>query len=352
MPDTEQLFISGIGVCLPERVDAQWAVEQGLYPAEEAATSELTGAAVAGDVPAPEMALQAARDAIKRCGQQAGELDLLLYADTWYQGPEGWLPCCYLQRHLTGGSVPAIEIRQGCGGMFVGMELAAGYLNADPARSAALLVAADNFGTPLIDRWTAGPYILGDAATAVVLSKHRGFARVLSVHSATVLDEGDLNRDGSPIFPPAITLGRPTRFKTKLRAMANAKADQQAAFRAEVSARMLKLHATFGELVDRSLEEAGLTAGDITRLAVINTKRNVVEDRGMDMLGVDFSKSTWEYGRGLGHCGASDQLLSFDHLLSTGELRPGDHLMMLATGPGIMLHCGIIEVLQTPPWLS
>jgi 3-oxoacyl-[acyl-carrier-protein] synthase-3/clorobiocin biosynthesis protein CloN2 len=342
------LFIRGIGAYLPGRVDAQWAVRQGLYPAEEAATSELTGALVAGDMPAPEMALHAARDAVKRAGQHPEDLDLLLYVDTWLQGPEGWLPCTYLQHHLTGGGVPAFEMRQGCGGMFVAMELAAGYLAADPARSAALLVSADNYGTPLVDRWTAGPYILGDAATAMVLSKEEGFARVCSVHSATVLEEAELNRGGQPIFPPAVTIGAPVKFNARF--IGNG--SQPPGYRAELAARMIRLHAQFQELVDATMAEAGVTAADITRLATINTRREVVTNRGMDTLGVDLAKSTWDYGRTIGHCGASDQLLSFEHLLSSGELRPGDHLMMLATGPGIMLHCAIIEILRPPPWLG
>lgn len=189
------LFISGLGTYLPETVSVEQAVAQGLYPELEAELHELEGAAVAGDTPAPEMALYAAQHAFKRCGRRPTDLDLLLYVATWHQGPEGWLPHSYLQRHLTGGDLTASEIHLGCNGMFSALELAVGHLRAEPGRRAALLVAADNYGTPMTDRWRMGPgYICGDAASALVLTKDEGFAQLLAVRSATVPEAEELHR--------------------------------------------------------------------------------------------------------------------------------------------------------------
>jgi hypothetical protein len=152
---TPDISIRGIGVFIPEIMSIEQAVAQGQYPAEEAELHELAGAAVPGDIPAPEMALRAARSALERCGQRPDELDLLLYADSWHQGPDGWQPQYYLQHHLVGGNMLAVEVRQGCNGMFSAMELAAAYRRSDsrPADGGRtrteLLVTADNFGTPL-----------------------------------------------------------------------------------------------------------------------------------------------------------------------------------------------------------
>ena len=64
----QETYISGLGVYLPETVSVEDAVKQGLYPAADAAANQLTGVAIAGDTPAPEMALRAAQDAFKRSG--------------------------------------------------------------------------------------------------------------------------------------------------------------------------------------------------------------------------------------------------------------------------------------------
>jgi len=342
---TQDMFIRGVGSYLPERVPVGWAVQRGFLKASDAELMQYTGALVAGDIPAAEMALIAAREAVERCGQEPGELDLMLYADTWNQGPEGWLPCSYLQRHLTGGDVPAVEILDGCSGMFGALELAASYLRAQPGRTSALLIAADNYPMQDAKRWTRGPFISGDAATALVLSKEPGFARLLSVCSG-IVPEAELDR-GEPLFPPSLTVdGGKSNMLAKLEARKRDPAE-----RAKLVERARRLHRKFQEIADRAFAEAGISAADITRMAMVNTIREIIEDRGMTSLGVDFSKSTWEYGRGVGHCGASDQLLAFDHLLSTGQLKPGDHCLLLSSGPGVVLCCAVIEITESPSWL-
>lgn len=344
MVRTPQMFITGLGVHVPPTVSVESAVARGLYPAERADPEGLTGAAVAGDMPAPEMALRAAREAFDRAGTSPTDVDLLLYATTWPHGPEGWLPPSYLQDHLVGGDVLSLEIKQGCNGMFGALEVGASYLAADRDRRTALLVAADNYGTPLMDRWgTGGPFIPGDAASAVVLSKDRGFAQLLSVKSisAPAVDT-DLTMLGEPLFPPAITAGREVDFTR-----GGAKT-QGPVFQAALVERTTNAREKLIEVVETSLSEAGISISDVSRTAVVNVDRGFIEGRGMTALGLDIAKSTWGYGRDIGHCGASDPLLGFRHLVSTGQLGPGDHLLMVATGPSITASCAVIKILDTP----
>lgn len=345
---TADTFIKGLGVYVPPTVSVEWAVEQGLYAEESAKAHGLVSTAVAGDMPAPEMALRAAQEAVKRCGQSPADFDLLLCPATWYQGPEGWLPYSYLQEKLTGGDVLAMEIRQGCGGMVGGMELAASYLKAEPERRTAMLVAADNYGTPLMDRWNAGAFILGDAASAVIMSKEPSFAQLLSVATATVPGfDVDLKYTDEPLFPPGILVGRGANFAVRKQNLMSS-----AEGKAVAAARMLKVHQKTAELAEKVLAEAGIGTDDVTRVAVQNVDREIVDKRGMLVMGIDYEKSTWEYGRTIGHCGASDQILAFDRLLTTGELAAGDYLLIYGSGPGITISFAVVKVLENPPWLG
>ncbi|WP_327391842.1 ketoacyl-ACP synthase III family protein [Streptomyces sp. NBC_01186] len=340
------LFISGLGTYLPETVSVEQAVAQGLYPELEAELHELEGAAVAGDTPAPEMALYAAQHAFKRCGRRPTDLDLLLYVATWHQGPEGWLPHSYLQRHLTGGDLTASEIHLGCNGMFSALELAVGHLRAEPGRRAALLVAADNYGTPMTDRWRMGPgYICGDAASALVLTKDEGFAQLLAVRSATVPEAEELHRGAEPLFPPGILDGRGLDFGRR-----NEEYRQQSRAGGGGTLALFTIQQRLTEVIDATLEDAGLTVADLTRVAFMNYARDIVEQRCMVPLDLPLEKSTWEFGRTVGHCGASDQILSLDHLVTTGRLGAGDHMLLLGTGPGVTLSCAVVKVLSAPPW--
>ncbi|HEX4705751.1 MAG TPA: ketoacyl-ACP synthase III family protein, partial [Pseudonocardiaceae bacterium] len=165
------VYLSGLGVYLPDVVSVDTAIAQGFLDADTVAKTGLRGAACAGDTPAPEMALRAARQAVDRSGVDPTSLAALLYADNYHSGPDGWFPQFWLQRHLVGGDLLAAQIRQGCNGMFGALELAATYLMARGGGTA-LAVAADNSTSPLVNRWQClrPDFIIGDGASAAVLT--------------------------------------------------------------------------------------------------------------------------------------------------------------------------------------
>jgi 3-oxoacyl-[acyl-carrier-protein] synthase-3/clorobiocin biosynthesis protein CloN2 len=339
---TPGIYLTATGTCVPSRTPIERALAQGYDLAT--GPEQLESVAVAGPVPAPEMALRAAQTAVKRAGQTPEELDLLLYASTWHQGPDGWLPHSYLQRHLVGGGVQAVEIRQGCNGVFMAFELAASYLAAVPEREAALIVAADNYGTPLLNRWNMGTgYVPGDAGSALVLSKRRGFAELVSVCSTTIAEGEELHRGGEPLFPPSITLGRSLDFTLRFQ--------RYHAGPAKGASALARMPEEIVGIARRCLAEAGITADDVAKVAFINySSHEVVEQRCMAPLGLEMSKSTWDFGRTVGHCGASDHVLSLDHLVTTGALAPGDHVLMLGVAPGVVLSAAVIKILEQPSW--
>ena len=343
---TEHIYLGGIGVYLPATIGVEHAVAQGWYPAEEAETGQLAGVAVAGDTPAPEMALRAAQEAVKRAGADPDAISLLLYADSWHQGPDGWQPQYYLQRHLVGGDALAVEVRQGCNGMFSALELAAGYLAGQPDRRTALAVAADNFGTPLVNRWRTGPgFIVGDGASAVLLTKEPSFARLLSVRSVAIPELEELHRIGQPLFPPAATVGRDMDLAGRA-----ATFKRWAATQPDVMDAWLKLYRRMLEVIEPTLDEAGITIKDVTRVSFPNSAKDVVEKRWTAALGMTLAQSTWDFGRTIGHISASDQIIALDHLLSHDELGAGDHYLMVGVGPGITLSSAVIRIDRRPPW--
>jgi 3-oxoacyl-[acyl-carrier-protein] synthase III len=71
----------------------------------------------------------------------------------------------------------------------------------------------------------------------------------------------------------------------------------------------------------------------------------------LDTAGVPRERSTWEYGLAIGHS-PSDHLFALDHLLSEGEVAPGDHVLLFGVGPGLNLAAAVIEIMSLPDWLE
>jgi 3-oxoacyl-[acyl-carrier-protein] synthase-3 len=328
---TDGIFINSLGTYLPELVAAQ-APEEGA----------MTGAAVAGDRPAVTMALDATRQALGRWGQSTDLLALLLFVEVNHPGPDSWPPHAYLQRHAVGGHVLAAGIRQGCNGLFGALELAAGHLQVLPAGKAAVITTADNVESSLLDRWTAlDGYCMGDGATALVLSREPGFARLRSVTSTTIAELEELHRGDEPLHPSNVVTGQPTSFQRR--------GDElilRGGFGLEMGVRMVK---TVIEVATRALDEAGIGIADVAKLVLYNGPWNDISVY-LDSLGVPAERSTWEWGRGIGHS-PNDHVLAIDHLLSQGELAPGDHLLVCGLGPGLNLAAAVIEIQEAPAWV-
>ncbi|HET8681311.1 MAG TPA: ketoacyl-ACP synthase III family protein [Micromonosporaceae bacterium] len=337
------VFINGIGAYLPETQDVGTAVEQGLLTAGTVADLGFTSVAVAGDVPAPEMALRAARDALKDGGVSPSELALLLYVDVWLQGPVAWQPQLYLQHHLVGDEVLATEIRHGCVGMLSGLELAARFLRTEDGDKAALVVSSDNFGTPLMNRWTSGAgfTVLGDGASAAVLTRRPGLLQPLSFRTATYSDMEERLRANEPLFPPGITLQHTVDFvESKETFNARTSASDLGSISINHVQRII-------ECARHALADAGVGARDIKRVVTDNMPKTEAENY-LGLLGFSLDQSAWELGRRIGHCGANDQMLSLHHLLTTGQLDPGDHVLICGLSPGVIYKSAVVKVLATP----
>ncbi|HZN19886.1 MAG TPA: ketoacyl-ACP synthase III family protein [Micromonosporaceae bacterium] len=339
-------YISGIGVFLPERESIESAVQKGLLTEEKARSQGYGSATVAGELSAPEMALRAAQDALKQSGVGPDQVDLLLYANVWHQGPDGWGPQYYLQHYLLGDDVLAVEIRHGCNGMFSGIELGIGYLRAEEQRSAALIVGSDNFGTPMMNRWAPGGgfSVMGDGASAVLLTKEPGFAQLLSVCTATFSEMEEAHRAGEPLFPPGATTGRVLDF------MVRAEAYKEKVVAEGTGSQILVRHQRCNiECTNRALADAEIEMGDVKRAITHNISREEAKAY-LGVLGFPLERSTWGFGSGVGHLGASDHAVSLHHLVATGQVGPGDHVLLCGFSPGVTYKSAIVKILEMPAW--
>lgn len=340
---TPGIYLSGLGVHLPEIVSVEQSIADGNYDADTAAETELLGAAISPDLSGPEMALIAAKQAFERAGHEPTEVDALLYVDMYHSGPDGWCPQSYLQRELVGGDLLSANIRQGCNGMFGAIELGAAYLTA--GHESALLAAGDNMGSPLVNRWQSLPeFILADSGSAVLLTRSPGFAKLLSVCSTTIPELEGMHRGAEPLVPAPVTLGKPLDLLSRFREFAK----MNGAKTADAGLKLIKSRV---DLVHRALDEAGIDITQITRIACNHGSRGFIDDGLLESIDLTIEQSTWDFGRRVGHLGPSDQIAGFEHLLNNGELKPGDHLLMFGHGPGFGLATAVFEIVDTPEWL-
>ncbi|WP_255948078.1 ketoacyl-ACP synthase III family protein [Streptomyces odontomachi] len=336
---TENLYLSGIGSVVPERVQTEQAVARGWYDEAAREASGIISVAVSESTPAPDMAIEAARTAIRRSGHDVGDFGILLHSHAHHQGPEGWSPAHYILRNTLDRPIPAVEIRQGCLGMLAAIETAANRLLANPGHPAALVTAADNFSTPLVDRWrSSSAFVLADSGSAVTVSRTGGFARLLAIGSVSDSRMEALDRGGDPLFPPGITVGRPLDFEKRREHM-----------RQQWAKGVTPPIGYFGDKIsavtELTLKEAGLTIDEIARVAHPGFGWDGLETMFLFPLDIDGDRGVWEYIRRIGHAGVTEVFLGLEHLWTTGQVVPGDRVLLVTAGAGASMGCAVVEIL-------
>lgn len=335
---TPDLFVAGLGTYLPDPVDVGTAVEKG-WCGEETRQAGWLAARIAGDLPAPTMAAAAGRRALAGSGHDPADVDLLVHASTHHQGPDGWCPPQYVQLHTVGGHGTAIGLSPNCNGMMTALELAANHLAADRSRTAALLCTADNFGTALFDRWRAHrAAVFSDVGSALLLSRRGGFATLLAVGSTSRPELEELSRGTEALFPPSCTVGRPLDFESRF-----------ASYQGELLQLAAKLMPElFGDLLARTVAEADIGLPEVTRVCHQFAADEATMTMAFEPLGIPPEKGLLQLGRENGRTGASDQILCLVDLLATGAVGPGDHVLLIGSGPGLVATCAVLRVEAIP----
>ena len=336
----EGVYVAGTGSWLPEPVLAESAVRDGRYDPEQAAADDLLSVRVASeDMAPPDMAVEAATTALKRSGLDAEDVELLVHTGIWFQGVEMWPAASYVAGHALGRHVPAFGMRQECNASLGALELAARYVQSGSPTSAVMVTTADRFGEPMIQRWSSEPgFVYGDGATAMLLSRRGGFARLLSTvtgadNSLEAVVRGEGFRPG-PGNKPLDLAGRVEHFIRT----------SSGGFRMATE----RVSAVVREVVATVLTEAGTDLNGIARVVVPASGRSRMDWQVRQMLGIDMAKSTWDFARQAGHLGAGDQFAGFDHLVETGQVRKGDKVLLIGGGSGFSCTCAVVQMTEEP----
>lgn len=323
---TKEFFVKSIGTYLP---DVQ-AVPSG---------GEFESCAVAAGVPAADMAVRAAREALSRAGTG---VDLHIHTQMFRQGSEALSPAGYILHQLGISGIPSHEIAQGCNGILAALQVCAGLLTMMPAAATALVTTSLNAGVSYLDRCrSAGTgTVLGDGAAAAVLGKDNGIIRVDALNSVVFPELEALHRGDASLLETDSGVRESVDMVSRSQAFAR----EHGWDPRDLLEQITKMTA---ETAQRSLDEAGMTAGDLARVIHPNVSPAVMEASVLRPLNLTLDQSAWDFGRTVGHLGAADYLISLDHLLRTGQLSPGDRVLLIGGTAGFTVSSAVLTVTAT-----
>ncbi|GAB3961174.1 ketoacyl-ACP synthase III family protein [Streptomyces sparsus] len=338
----EEIYLRGTGIRLPSSLLVADAVTAGDCPPRIAAATDMVAVAHSPEESAAEMAAAAARTALDRADTSPEDIDLILHADTYHQGQDLWPVASYIQREAARSSCPAIEIRQMSNGGLAAMDLATAYLTADRNRCDALLTTGDRFCEPGIDRWRTDPGTpYADGATAVVLSRRGGFARLRSLAMLADSELEPMHRGDDPFTRAPFDHRIPVDFE-----------EAKKSFVGRVGMSYAVTRAATGQqtVVKQALSDADMELGDAQWVLLPHFGRRRLQSIYYQPYAIDPARTTWEWSRTVGHLGAGDQFAGLDRLVVSEQAKPGDRIVLIGVGAGYSWGCAVVEVLDRPDW--
>jgi 3-oxoacyl-[acyl-carrier-protein] synthase-3 len=335
----ENLYIAGTGRRLPEPTTIEEAEQAGLCERRLIWRTEMVSVCVASES-GPEMAAHAASSALRQAACDPDEISLILHANTYYQGHDLWPPASYVQQVAVGSHCPAIEVRQMSNGGMAALELAASYLAADPNRGQALVTTGDRFCLPGYDRWRTDPgTICGDGGTAMVLSTQRGYARMRSLVSWSDSSLEKLGRGDDSFGPAPFSARRPIDSDVQRASLVKEIGLDEVLNRIDAGQR---------ETFKRALSDANVEQSDIDWFVLPSLGRGRLKAHFLEPLSIDPDRTTWSWGRQIGHLGAGDQIAGFGHLAESGKLLPGQRCLLAGVGAGFSWSAAVVEMIRLP----
>ncbi|MCX4762824.1 ketoacyl-ACP synthase III family protein [Streptomyces sp. NBC_01275] len=323
------VYVRSCAVALGDREPVEAPVAAGRYDPAIREAHGYESIAVAGSGCAADMAVDAARVAIARSAVAPADIGVFVHAYVDEQGPAGVTePASYVQGMAHDGRARALGLRQGCNGAIASLELGAMYVSAG---SAAVLTSADKYareGDRYHDDQGGVP---ADGATAMVLDRGEGVARLLATEIV-----GDGRFSGLTALDPA-------QFDDRK--------EYRQAQRKRVMSMMRTMTEAKRDCVRAVLADAGVGAGDIRHWLLPYTGRFLVDRDFCAEFEIDDACTTWDLGRTVGHLtSGGDSFVGLTHLLETGAAEVGDRVVMLGDSTGFAFGCAVLEILAKPAW--
>lgn len=341
----EGVGIVGYGLYLPRprMRAADIAAASGGRWSEEAVRNKLgiTEKPVpGGDDGTQAMGARAALDALARSGVAAEEIDLILcIGEEWKEYPLT-TSGIYIQEAIGATNAWAVDVQQRCNSTVAALKIAKDMLLADPELRTVLIVGGYRNGD-LIDY--ADPdvsfmYNLAAGAGALLLRRGHARNRLLGCHIVT---DGSLAR-AAGVYYGGISRPIETLPEAELAELRRRGNRSLRVFAPEhMKSRLNEVSmGNWLQCIDRALEKSGKRRQDIDYLNVLHFKPSMHRQL-LAELGLGEHQSV--YLDRYGHVGQVDAMLSLHEGLSSGRLRAGATMVMIAAGIGYVWGAAVIE---------
>lgn len=269
----------------------------------------------AEDESTADLAIAAAKEAIKSAGISAKDLDLIILGTTTPRRPAP-STACYVQNQLGAFNSAAFDLAAVCSSFIYSLIVGTQFIQSGACKYV-LIIGADTFSK--ITNWNRRDCVFfGDGAGAVVITACPAGEGVLSF---------DFGADGSEEFAWTIPAGgseKPQTHDTLDQGLNFWEMDGQAVYNMAIN--------RIPETLQKSLQKAGLSVSDIDHVLPHQPSINVLK-KTAEIMGVPFSKFHTNMDK-YANTSAATVGIILDETVKAGLINKGEIVAFAAVGAG------------------
>ncbi|CAA9432780.1 MAG: 3-oxoacyl-[acyl-carrier-protein] synthase, KASIII [uncultured Pseudonocardia sp.] len=322
------MAILGTGTYLPERWQTaeELAELTGMRPSSVTGKFGLRGKHLAAaDEHVSDMAAQAGQQALEAAGTAPGDIGAVVYFGSTHKDHAVWQAAPKIAHTLGCDRAFALELDYvSCGGP-VALRVCRNMLLAEPGIGPVLAVGASRESALLDhqDRWSQFVMSYGDGAAGAVLAPAAS-PPVVEVLGSHMITDG---RYADDAMVPAGGTREPASHDTVERGRHVLRVENPSSMAGLLIVTLRRLT----DVARGAAERSGIGLDDIDFVCTSHVKRRA-HAALLDAVGVEVERS--EYLDDTGHMTGVDTLFALDRAARAGRLRPGDHVLMIASGTG------------------
>jgi 3-oxoacyl-[acyl-carrier-protein] synthase III len=272
-----------------------------------------------------DMGIRAAKEALKRAGVNASEIGIIAYCGASFYDYRIWSPAARIQAALGAENCYAFEVKNGCNGGNLGINLCKNLLGSDPEKRYALVVSSEKL-SPFIDYTdprSLSLFTVGDGAAAAVIGKGECDNQLLEYASRT---------DGSTVDCVKVPLGgtrHPYGLEERDPRGRFICVDDPAGLDRILSETYLD---NYVRVITSAVNKSGYSRSDIDLLFTNQVKRSLSKAI-FQSVGLS-ERNTLTSIEDYGHMGTVDTLFNLGRAREKGLIDPGDLAVIASSGAG------------------
>ena len=324
--------ILGIGSYVPEKIITNFDLEKTIDTSDQW-IAERTGIrerhVVSEGQATSDLATKAAERALLDAGVSAGEIDLIIVGTVT---PDMQFPsvACLVQDNIKANNAAAFDLTAVCSGFVYGIATGSAFIKTGTYKKV-LVIGAEALSTitDWSDRNTA--ILFGDGAGAVVLGETESGYGILG------LDLGADGNGGNLLRVPAGGSRLPATAETIAQRLHYTQMDGNEVFKFAIK--------VMGETVNKALENARLTAKDVTCLVPHQANMRIIQSAAK-RLGLPMDKVIVNVDK-YGNTSAASIPIALDEGVKSGRIKNGDVIALVGFGGGLTWGATIIKWLKS-----